>query len=517
MTYDAFISYSRRDSEVAGRIQEHLTGAGLVCYRDVTDIPGSDRWVEAITEAIERSHVIVAILSGNSVVSDHARREIHFTIGSNKPIVPVLLSRDLALPKVWQFYLSELQYLFADQSLEDALPRIAEAAGRVIDRSRHKLEYDDEADVLRRGNYDQKVEPAGGRLGLPQREFPEGVAGVEGGAYVLQSRPGQFFGHRMDALPVTSEFVFEAQVAKTTGPDEECFGFEFGAGFPGDYYQFLLNGAGILRISRHLEGRWSDLVIAPVEHRASAAGGANLLKVVRKGEAIHVFVNDLHVASTNDFTVRTGRPGLVVGRDIRVEFSRVGVRGVGLEAVFRNALDCWSKLETRAAKESLEYVARYDSGFRVSDWLDAGSLLREIQPDRHHSVLIVIGAWAVAQFNDGVHAERLRDRINRRGRPHPFRWAAIVTDTVLMQDPRFLECPLIAVGGPAANQITTRLQEQLPRVAVGRENISVQHNIGSGDRRMALWGPLAADTAEAVEYAISSGLLDEFLKTIWRG
>jgi hypothetical protein len=33
---------------------------------------------------------------------------------------------------------------------------------------------------------------------------------------------------------------------------------------------------------------------------------------------------------------------------------------------------------------------------------------------------------------------------------------------------------------------------------------------------MVLWGPLGVDTEEAVEYAISSGLLDQFLKMIWK-
>ena len=66
-----------------------------------------------------------------------------------------------------------------------------------------------------------------------------------------------------------------------------------------------------------------------------------------------------------------------------------------------------------------------------------------------------------------------------------------------------------------ANQTTTMLQEPLPRVAVGKENIWVHHKIGLGDRRVALWGPLGCDTAEAVDYFITSGLLDEFLKMIW--
>jgi hypothetical protein len=514
MTYDVFISYSRRDSEVAGRIHQHLETAGLVCYRDVTDIPGSDRWVEAITEAIERSHVIVAILSSHSVASGYARWEIHFAVSSNKPIVPVLLSRDCVLPKVWQSYLGELNYIFADGPVEATLPRIAEAANRLADRSKYKSAYDDEADVLQRANYIGKVEPLADRLGLPLGEFQEASASVEGNSYVLRSRPEKYFGHRLDALPVTSELIFESQVVKTTGPDEEWFGFEFGASYPG-VHQFILDGRGAVRVSRCLDGCWSDLVVTPPHPRVNPAGTANSFKVIRKGEAAHVFVNGLHVASTSDFTIRTGRPGLVVGRGIRVEFSGISVRGIGLETVYRGALDQWNKLETHAAKESLAYVARYDSGFRVSDWLDAGHLLQEIQPDRRHSVLVVIGAWAVAQFNDSVHAERLRAEIGKRGHPHPFRWAAIVTDATLMRDPKYLECPVISIGGPMANQTTTMLQEPLPRVAVGKENIWVHHKIGLGDRRVALWGPLGCDTAEAVDYFITSGLLDEFLKMIW--
>ena len=56
----------------------------------------------------------------------------------------------------------------------------------------------------------------------------------------------------------------------------------------------------------------------------------------------------------------------------------------------------------------------------------------------------------------------------------------------------------------------------MPRADAGKEDICVYHKIESGDRRMVLWGPLASDTEDAVEYAISSGLLDRFLDMIWK-
>jgi len=516
MTYDAFISYSRRDSGTVDRIVQYLTGTGLLCFQDKNSIAGSDQWVEAITTGIENSRIILMFLSDNSMASDPARKEIHYAGESDKPIVPVLLSRNLTLPKSWRFHVARQNYIFADEPLEPKLPEIARAVNVLIDRDRSKAAYDDEESVLARKSYHRTLDPGNDRLGLPLGAFAEALASHQGNAYVLHSKPGKFYGHRLEALPLTSEFILEAQLTKTAGPDEECFGLEFGASFPGDYYQFLLNGAGTLRVARYLNKAWTDLIIASAQSRIHAARTPNLLKVVRKGEAIHMFLNGLHVASTDDFTVRTGLPGLTIARDIRVEFSRVTVRGIGLESVFREALDLWYKLETRAAKESLAYVERYDSTFRVSDWLDAGHLIREIQPDRKDSVLIVIGDHASALFNDGFHAQRIRHKINGTGKPDPFRWAAIVTDAALLRDERYLECPLISIGGPASNRITARLHEQVPRADVSRENIQVHHNIESGDRRMILWGPLASDTGEAVEYALVSDLLDRFLKMIWK-
>jgi hypothetical protein len=49
MLFDVFIGCSRSNSSSAAAIQAALEQAGLHCYRDVTNIAGSDEWRAAIS------------------------------------------------------------------------------------------------------------------------------------------------------------------------------------------------------------------------------------------------------------------------------------------------------------------------------------------------------------------------------------------------------------------------------------------------------------------------------------
>jgi hypothetical protein len=95
---DVFIAYSRLDSEAAEAIERYLTGEGLQCYRDVTNIPGSDEWVKAIAQAILDCHAYLMIVSRNSVASDQVGLELTFGSRHKKPFVPVFLSDGINLP-----------------------------------------------------------------------------------------------------------------------------------------------------------------------------------------------------------------------------------------------------------------------------------------------------------------------------------------------------------------------------------------------------------------------------------
>jgi hypothetical protein len=145
---------------------------------------------------------------------------------------------------------------------------------------------------------------------------------------------------------------------------------------------------------------------------------------------------------------------------MRVEFSDLQIAGVSLESLFSDALNHWHELETKKAKQILEYVAKYDPTFKVEGWWqDARGMLWEVRPDRNETVLIAIGSGMLPQLHDRKPAERLCDAINRKGQSDPFRWAALVTDSGLLQEQVYCRCPIISVGGPSINKFTERIAE----------------------------------------------------------
>lgn len=160
----------------------------------------------------------------------------------------------------------------------------------------------------------------------------------------------------------------------------------------------------------------------------------------------------------------------------------------------------------------LQYVKRFTT---KEDSRAADELLQQVWPDRRETVLIAIGAEMDPQLHDHQPASKLMETINFKGRGRDFRRAVIVTDVALVKSPKYLDCPLITVGGPVANGITADVQRQLPFDSKSNSRLKLQHNIHVGDRRIAVWGSLSKDTADAVDLLISSGILDEFLRLIW--
>jgi len=516
MRHDVFIGYSRHDSWAAEAIHTCLTDAGISCFRDATDIPGSEEWVKVITTAIQECHVYLAIVSPSSVTSKYVGRELAFATEFDKPYVPVVLTREVELPNVIKFHLSGIQQIFADPSLSDVLPQIATATARVVDRQKHKMQWADRDDVLTRASYKHEVDFALNSYGLTTFKISNGTGTIEGSVYVLSSEPNEYLGVHLQGLPITSEFVLETRLRKFTGPPDEWFGIEFGQSFPGNYYQFLLNGNGVVHISKHFGRVWSSLFDRAGLRHVHSSGQQNYLMVVRRENDFHLFVNEQHVVSIEDSDIRSGTPGLMVCRGIRVEFSALRIAGVSLKSKFSDALNHWRELETKKAKEILEYVAKCDPGFHVEEWpQDASCMLRQVRPDRNETVLIAIGSEILPQLQDREAAERLRGTINRKGRRLPFRWAAIVTDSALLRDQVYCRCPVISVGGPIANQFTEMIgesQQEDPRSSSG---VHIQHSTKPGEKHIALWGTGPHETAQAVELFVTSELLDKFLASIW--
>ncbi len=87
---DVFISYSRRDSDYARKLDAALRAAGHDVWVDWEDIPPTADWWSEIQAGIEAASTFVFIISPDSVTSDVCHREIDHALQCQKRLVPVL-------------------------------------------------------------------------------------------------------------------------------------------------------------------------------------------------------------------------------------------------------------------------------------------------------------------------------------------------------------------------------------------------------------------------------------------
>lgn len=93
--YDVYISYSQRDREwVRSELLPSLQEAGLKTFIDIENIAPGDRWADALSDALQRSRQVLAVMSPSWTKSESAQHELHAVLNldrGNIKVVPVLL------------------------------------------------------------------------------------------------------------------------------------------------------------------------------------------------------------------------------------------------------------------------------------------------------------------------------------------------------------------------------------------------------------------------------------------
>ena len=141
MLYDVFISYSRKDSDVADKIYDALTAEGLTCFIDRTGISGGADFTEVITTAILESKMMLLVASENAYASDFTLKELTFAV-SNKGgrfVLPLIVDGS-SLPKSVEFLLSNInwrtlsfRYRIEKELVDDVKQKLADPhAGETI-------------------------------------------------------------------------------------------------------------------------------------------------------------------------------------------------------------------------------------------------------------------------------------------------------------------------------------------------------------------------------------------------
>jgi serine/threonine-protein kinase len=373
----------------------------------------------------------------------------------------------------------------------------------------------EDVDVRKRANFHYEADFEKHPEHLDIGPGSHGVTTIEGDALVLAGSVGAEWMHgtRLGNTQQMSEFVTEVRFRKLEGPDEVSVGIVFG-GFSSaeDLYGFSLKGNGNVSISRCHNGEWSDLASLDSVPHVNRGNAENVLKAVRRGGSLHLFVNGHHVLTEDDFDIRSAQLHLYVGPGIRAAFSQLRVEGISLKTMWDEVWDRWERLDMLGVRKLLTYMQLYQ---RVAASKALDDALRT--PDRQHTVLVIGSSGARLEREGDAPARLLVERINERGAGRDFHWAKDITDAEALSNEYLLECPLIAIGGPDSNQITRRLKEELPRAQASTDEMLIYHDIPQGKSRVAIWGTSREKTAEAVGFIITSGLLDEFLDVVWEG
>ncbi len=85
-----FISYSRRDSDFAGRLHDALADRGYDVWIDREDIPPSAKWFDEIRAGIAGADGVIYVISPDSGASEVCVRELEFAAEQHKRIVPAV-------------------------------------------------------------------------------------------------------------------------------------------------------------------------------------------------------------------------------------------------------------------------------------------------------------------------------------------------------------------------------------------------------------------------------------------
>jgi TIR domain len=171
--------------------------------------------------------------------------------------------------------------------------------------------------------------------------------------------------------------------------------------------------------------------------------------------------------------------------------------------------------KTMSNPKYAEDIYRLDRTWRRSSVID------------RETIIIVVGTNVISELLDRSGAELLRDEIDRRGAPYPFRRGIIVTHEGWYSEAEYIkDNAVIAIGGPKTNKLTDEFDKIVPGPGESGGKYPIP---GPGDRKgffrknsaglpqVALWGKTANDTRETVEHYMKDPMgLKVFLSMCWK-
>jgi len=108
--FDIMISYSHKDKVLCQQIYDELIKSGYRVWIDFDQMHGNV--MDAMAQAIERSHTVIICMSEDYRKSNYCRAEAHYVFQRQRKIVPILLQKNYR-PDGWLLFLIG-QLLYVD-------------------------------------------------------------------------------------------------------------------------------------------------------------------------------------------------------------------------------------------------------------------------------------------------------------------------------------------------------------------------------------------------------------------
>jgi len=112
MAHDVFISYSSKDKKVADAVCAALESVKIRCWVAPRDVLAGEKWPEAISDAIEKSPIMVLIFSSNSNNSKDVSKELVLAMNVGVTVIPLRIE-DIQPKGVMKYYLSDTHWIDA--------------------------------------------------------------------------------------------------------------------------------------------------------------------------------------------------------------------------------------------------------------------------------------------------------------------------------------------------------------------------------------------------------------------
>jgi hypothetical protein len=130
----AFISHASADGAHAAEIVRVLEAANLRCWIAPRDIPVGEEWAAAIVDGVQRSRLLVVVLSARSCASPQVYREVDCASRSGKPMLTVRIDRNAVPTGTLAYFLSSIQWIDATaRPLRPQLDGLPSVVGTLLD------------------------------------------------------------------------------------------------------------------------------------------------------------------------------------------------------------------------------------------------------------------------------------------------------------------------------------------------------------------------------------------------